>query len=166
MTIEEFADDVEGFWAPHLDRERLKASYALGLCGESAELHISSGNKHEQFLELGDCIHYTVGLMRLYELPHPYFSYVGDYSPSTVGLMEQTCAVGDMVKKNIFHGKPAELPFKREIHGKLNDVMAVLKAYADACHIDIGEAMEANIEKLKSRHSGTTFKKEVYAEAR
>lgn len=68
---------------------------------------------------------------------------------NAIGLAGEAGEVADLVKKGIFHqhGLDAE-----KVKKELGDVLWYVAALCSKLGFDLGEVMEANVEKLKARY--------------
>jgi NTP pyrophosphatase (non-canonical NTP hydrolase) len=71
-----------------------------------------------------------------------------------LGLAGESGEVADLLKKDLFHGKPADL---EKLKLELGDVLWYLIAICQKYEILPSDVMESNIEKLQPRHNGTAF---------
>nr|WP_041113228.1 nucleoside triphosphate pyrophosphohydrolase family protein [Bacillus badius] len=74
------------------------------------------------------------------------FLAVANYS---LGLMGESGELGDLIKKEIFHGHPADL---EKVKKEAGDVLHYLAGIATLYGFSLQEAAGMNIEKLKKRY--------------
>jgi NTP pyrophosphatase (non-canonical NTP hydrolase) len=162
MTISEFGVKVYGFANHKYSTRELKASYALGLCGESLEAKLALYDTHEDSkedrrLELGDCLHYGAGLAQLYDveidtqIPPLRTSYSID------DLMSLAAIIADMVKKNLYHDKPETAEWREKLAKELSLFVSATLYWGNQCKFTPEDLMQGNINKLVKRFGGEKF---------
>ena len=76
----------------------------------------------------------------------------------SLGLVCEAGEAGDVLKKHLYHGDPLDLV---KLKKELGDVAFYWTALAMILEIDILEVLELNIEKLRARHGGKFFNREL-----
>lgn len=178
LSKEEFAEFtgfVSSMWADSLTFEQLRASYALGLCGEASEFKQAcalSENPESRLKEGGDVLHYLVGLMALYNVPYRLVmvparqvceiqdKYLQASTNYAVNLQDAAAAAADSIKKNLFHGKP-EADMRGLLIVSMTHCAKYLCSALAAERHSMQDAAQNNITKLRARH-GAKFNPAVY----
>ncbi len=128
---------------------------ALGFCGEAGELIAAKidGTTEDRLKEGGDVLWYGTALLQVLGTTladHADDDYDFPKNPIT-SLVITTALVADMVKKQVWHGKPAD-------HGTIVD--AILRAIIASTILSgytLPEVIDANVEKLNKRYPGGKF---------
>lgn len=77
----------------------------------------------------------------------------------TMGLAGEAGEVIDLLKKDLFHGKPVD---REKLVKELGDVAWYMAAIATVEGIDLDEVLGENIRKLRERHKGGAFTGEYH----
>lgn len=68
---------------------------------------------------------------------------------AALGLAGEAGEVADLIKKNVFHGRPLDVP---DLLAELGDVLWYLSWLADLHGSSLEEVASRNIDKLRRRH--------------
>lgn len=175
-NVGEFRDFLVNVFAP-IGKENLKASYTLGLVGETAELKKEVGEYFRKsgfgvsantVAEAGDVAHYIVGLCHLYEIYVPDILLLAMLDASNTAnsgvhmtvlcssMVDTAASIGDMVKKNLFHGKKTE-DIIEPLKGRLVQITALLISVVSMHDLTFEDLLDNNREKLVKRFGGEKF---------
>ena len=132
------------------------ASYALGLCGESAEASDPRNAPERTAEELGDCWWYLFALARhtvgvgevLFWIGLGPFPYILEGDKFDRWLLRQACVVAEQVKKRAYHDAD-NMPALR---AALKEYTTALLTVTEASDVRLRYALGANIDKLVARY--------------
>ena len=132
------------------------ASYALGLCGESAEACDLRNAPERTAEELGDCFWYLFALARhtvgvgevLFWIGLGPFPYILEGDTFDRWLLRSACIVAEQVKKRAYHDAD-NLPALR---AALREYTSALLTVAVANDAKLSDVLGANIDKLLARY--------------
>ena len=172
-TASEFQAFVGLMQRSELGEIGLRASYALGLSGESAEVleALIKNNWDGSPDEIGDVLHYVFGSALLVGIDGDYLmaSVVarimaiqkGEIPPMPHTLADMAYTLpylsakyGELIKKKDYHSKEIE---QDKLVGALHNVLFNLCGICNASNMTIQAAMTRNMAKLRERHPSGSF---------
>jgi NTP pyrophosphatase (non-canonical NTP hydrolase) len=80
-----------------------------------------------------------------------------------LGLVCEAGEAGDVIKKHLFHGDPLD---RKKLIKELGDVAWYWTALCQLLAIEPVDVLQANIDKLRARHQGTSFDGEAQRQSK
>jgi NTP pyrophosphatase (non-canonical NTP hydrolase) len=140
----------------HQPNERLLHA-AMGLVTEIGELYEVESEEHE-LEEIGDVLWYLALAHDVFEMDwNEEFlidwavNYIRGDNPLE-SLSIYSSELLDLVKKQIFYGKPIDLDYARVIVAFMKMVIEVGTNENESCPFTFQQVLEANVNKLKTRY--------------
>jgi hypothetical protein len=156
MTYVEFVKSVESTSWHHPNERLLHA--AMGLVTETGELYELTSEQHE-LEELGDICWYLALAYDVLGLDWDADKIVDDESQVTLrganpleSLTIYSSELLDMLKKNIFYGKPLDMEVVISLVSNMKLALIVGTDMNDSCPHYFDEVVDANIKKLQKRY--------------
>ncbi|MER2048161.1 MAG: hypothetical protein ABTA23_07985 [Solibacillus sp.] len=140
-----------------IEFENMLGNYAMGLVGESIEAFMCYNehelNTEEIEKELGDVLHYAVGLFTMLkiDLPKEIVSEWTDLHSHDLHLflLNETGRISESVKRVIYHRHELDIDQTRK---SLLFILELLASIADDEFLNMQQIMRTNIDKLKTRY--------------
>lgn len=175
--LKEFDEHVRGFAQSELSDHGLLANFTLGLFGEVGEVtdllkkHLYHGDPIDQaklVKECGDVCWYWAALLQRLEFNPissllklvPIHKYTASEEELAVFIFPMDVAVGkvvEMMDLNLYYDNKINPDvFLPEMRNILRNLFYILNHF----DISLELVLKTNIEKLRSRHGGTTFNRE------
>jgi hypothetical protein len=163
MDEQTYRESVKKFMNGSLTFNEKLVNFALGLCGESAELDyvISEGQREKVIDEAGDCRWYFTALNILLEASSIYeHSFPPAYYLSAQYLsremMREAGRVADLIKKVVFHKHSLD-KHKEQILNRLRAFSWKYNALLIKCDFTDEEVKQYNVNKLAARYKDLVF---------
>lgn len=142
------------------NNEHRMVNAALGLCGEAGEVSTSalstwSPRPDDLLIECGDCLWYVAQMCKALDISIASLSTECSdlqemHTTQATRVLYGSCArIADTVKKYVFHQRAFD---RVEITVPLESVCAVLRYILEGRGYSLGQAFDANNQKLLKRH--------------